>query len=168
MVKLSSNSVGDVFRSCLFSEEELTESGLPASAMVKVEAVADTYGFSQANLETVKDNIIELLMQLSESFFKGIGDGDSFSNAVRNDRGIVWTKSQVEVDQLLALGLGIGMITYSLPRDMWAILPGGMPYFTINMDKVDVISALGKQEEADSKVRETIRVIFLQYYNKYG
>jgi len=150
MIKLTSNNVRTIFKKCLFSKDELTKEGLPDSPMIKVEAVSEIYGFRKESVDSVKDDIIELLMQLNEIFFKDIGGGDSFLNAVKNDRGLNWTKSQTDVELLLALGLAIGAITYSLPRNMWYILPGGLPYFTINLDKVDVISQYNEQDKFET------------------
>ena len=35
------------------------------------------------------------------------------------------------MQELLLLGLAIEKIEYLLPREMWSILPGGMPYIKI-------------------------------------
>ena len=35
------------------------------------------------------------------------------------------------VDQLVCLGNAIGKVKFLMPRDMWPILPGGMPYIAI-------------------------------------
>jgi hypothetical protein len=34
--------------------------------------------------------------------------------------------------QLFALGLGIGMVECQLPRELWDMLPGGVPYYVVN------------------------------------
>ena len=34
--------------------------------------------------------------------------------------------------KLVVLGIGVGMVAYSLPRDVWNILPGGVPYVIID------------------------------------
>ena len=166
MIKLTSNNVRTIFKKCLFSKDELTKEGLPDSPMIKVEAVSEIYGFRKESVDSVKDDIIELLMQLNEIFFKDIGGGDSFLNAVKNDRGLNWTKSQTDVELLLALGLAIGAITYSLPREMWNILPSGLPYFTINLDKVDVISQYNEQVKSEAKVKAAIKEVQAKIQNE--
>lgn len=35
------------------------------------------------------------------------------------------------MEQLVSLGIGIKKVKYCMPKEMWSILPGGMPYFMI-------------------------------------
>lgn len=38
---------------------------------------------------------------------------------------------QLNVQELMILGLGIGKVVYCLPREVWSVLPGGVPYFMV-------------------------------------
>jgi hypothetical protein len=35
------------------------------------------------------------------------------------------------MDELVCLGLAIGKVEFQMTRDMWSILPGGVPYFSV-------------------------------------
>lgn len=48
-----------------------------------------------------------------------------------NKDNIQWTGSHQTMQELLLLGLAIEKIEYLLPKEMWSILPGGMPYIKI-------------------------------------
>ena len=37
------------------------------------------------------------------------------------------------MEQLFVLGMGLGLVKYGLPRSMWNVLPGGMPYISIDL-----------------------------------
>ncbi len=37
------------------------------------------------------------------------------------------------MEDLFALGVGIGRVKLLLPRNMWRMLPGGMPYYSVNV-----------------------------------
>ena len=38
------------------------------------------------------------------------------------------------MEQLLTLGIGLGYAKYLMPREMWKMFPGGMPYFQIDLE----------------------------------
>lgn len=35
------------------------------------------------------------------------------------------------IDQLLAMGIASKKAAFLMPREMWSMLPGGMPYFVV-------------------------------------
>jgi hypothetical protein len=37
------------------------------------------------------------------------------------------------MEQLFTLGIALGLAQWQLPRDMWDIFPGGMPYVSVNL-----------------------------------
>ena len=39
----------------------------------------------------------------------------------------------MNIEQLLALGIATGQAGYPMPKEMWKMLPGGMPYFTVKV-----------------------------------
>jgi hypothetical protein len=43
-----------------------------------------------------------------------------------------WTGLHMVVNQLLTMGMALGLASMVLPRDLWVTLPGGMPYFVVN------------------------------------
>jgi len=39
------------------------------------------------------------------------------------------------MEQLVCLGIAIGRVGYNLPKENWDILPGGVPYIVIDMER---------------------------------
>lgn len=125
MIVLNSLIVDLVFSNCLFKDNEDT------SSAIIVEGVKHKVGFDPIKLNSNIDTINSLIEELPEDFFySSNGSGMSFLEAIRDKNGNHWGEHH-NVDQLLCLGLAIERIKFLLPRDMWYILPGQMPYFQI-------------------------------------
>ena len=75
--------------------------------------------------------VSELLDQLPAEFHEKTGGGWSFLNACNNRDGQQWTGLHETMEKLVMLGLATGHVAFLMPRDMWSVLPGGMPYFVI-------------------------------------
>jgi len=56
----------------------------------------------------------------------------SFLNACQDRNGNQWTDLHQRMEQLFVLGQAAGFVSCLLPRDMWAALPGGMPYYVVS------------------------------------
>jgi hypothetical protein len=103
---------------------------------VDIEIVSGTFPFSPTRLEEHRQVIDGLLVQLPRVFrvqeygSPPGGGGSSFLNACFLPDGQQWGE-HAHVDVLLALGLGIGSVQWSMPRVLWHTLPGGLPYFQI-------------------------------------
>lgn len=126
-MELTSKNVHIILIDCFFeSKEDVTDP-------VMVEGVMRNLGLNRARLISHKKEILSMLKELPENFQKDIGGGWSFLNACVRKDGVQWG-GQESVDELLCLGLGINAIEYCLPRDVWNVLPGGMPYFSITLE----------------------------------
>jgi len=110
---------------CLFKDGEDT------SNLVRVEGIFSNFGFHPDRLENHKHEIVEMLNELPEQFHENTGGGWSFLNACMDKHGNQWTDLHRVMEQLFVLGIGINRVEYVLQRDMWRILPGGMPYCVI-------------------------------------
>lgn len=73
--------------------------------------------------------IEKVLRQLPAPFIDE--GGWSFLNLCMDREGNQWTGSHQTMEQLMMLGMATGMVKILFPRDLWSILPGGVPYFTI-------------------------------------
>jgi len=73
---------------------------------------------------------------LPDEFHTGKGGGWSFLDACNDRNGAQWTSLHRTMDQLVCLGHAIGAVSFCLPREMWKILPGGMPYFVVDVGKM--------------------------------
>ena len=94
--------------------------------------------FDAAKLEAHKKDIADMLMQLPDEFmFTGEGKGWSFVNTgIRKTDGVLWGE-QRDMDWLLMLGRALGYVEWLLPRKMWKVLPGGVPYLVVRDDKIN-------------------------------
>jgi hypothetical protein len=128
--QLKAERVHAIVTDCLFKDGEDT------TGFIKAEGVRMTIGFHPGRLKSHEAEIERMLCELPEQFFQSTGGGWTFLNACMDREGRQWGEHR-DIDGLVVLGIGIGRVKYSMPRDMWNILPGGMPYFTV-LDKKEV------------------------------
>ncbi len=126
MKELTSTNVESVFFDCLFQDEE------DKSGAIFVEGIRTKFGFNPKRLNANAPEIGEMLSQLPDQFHKGKGGGWSFLNACTRQDGQLWTGVHAVVEQLMCMGMAIGKVGYLMPRDMWDVLPGNMPYFFVS------------------------------------
>ena len=70
---------------------------------------------------------------LPHQFRKSAGGGWSFLNACNQEDGEQWTGLHQRMDQLFAMAIGLGLAKWCLPRAMWDVFPGGMPYVVVEI-----------------------------------
>lgn len=122
---LTSENVELVLKDTLYSDGENTDNA------VFVEGIVGEYGFNPDKLNLYKDNIISMLSELPEEFNEKIGGGWSFVNACVDRNGTQWTSFHQSMEQLFCLGMAIDKVKCLMPREMWQLMPGGMPYYVI-------------------------------------
>jgi len=77
-----------------------------------------------------KENLKEMLQNLPEKFQEKSGGGMTFLNACMDKKGNQWGE-QIHVAKLMCLGIATGLVYYCMPKEMWRVLPGGVPYFGV-------------------------------------
>ena len=77
-----------------------------------------------------KDDLYSMLDELPDSFKEGGGGGMSFLNGCMTKDDHQWGE-QVHVARLISMGIACGFVKYCMPKEMWSILPGGVPYFKV-------------------------------------
>ena len=88
--------------------------------------------FNSKALDENKARILELLRELPEEFMKsGSGGGWSFLEAANDKHGNQWTGMHMVMAQLFGMGQAAGLVELLLPRELWAVAPGGMPYYVV-------------------------------------
>ena len=127
---ISSDRVEEIFFDSLFREEEIVN-GVPTTEPVKVMGIIRNCGFHAERLNSHEQEIKGFLAQFSDEFYKSKGGGHTFLNFCSLKDGTQWTDFQVRMEQLMQLGIGLGLVEYCVPREVWRALPGGMPYITI-------------------------------------
>lgn len=125
--RTKSEIVRDLFMSCLFDDGE------PTDGAVMVEGITITVGFHPGRLAERKDEIRKIAAQIvSDDFLADKGGGMSFVNlCVDRDR-VVWGE-HINCQELMLLCVGAGLASYCLPRAMWGILPGAVPYVAFSL-----------------------------------
>ena len=122
--ELTTENVQRIVLDCLFKEGEDT------SKAVIAEGVIGKFGFNPERLESHKKEIGEMLDCLPDNFKEGKGGGWSFLNACYTKDG-VHCGEHVNMDELFILGMATGQVECKMPRKLWSILPGGMPYYSV-------------------------------------
>lgn len=132
---LNPNAVSELFMKCLFTDEEIAElnGDVPVGAVI-VEGITIDTGFHPKRLEEAREAVKEMLDELPLEFqpaTKGGGGGWSFLNMCNDKNGVLWTGMHSVMQELILLAIGLDLMAFLMPRDMWAIFPGGMPYVGI-------------------------------------
>lgn len=124
-MELTAQKVNEIILDCLFKTDEIADGKPPADAVV-VEGIRRDFGFHPVRLESHAEEIADLLAELPPEFAQGW----SFLNMCMDRHGRQWGEHR-DMEGLVALGLATGRAALPAPRDMWPMLPGGMPYVTV-------------------------------------
>jgi hypothetical protein len=109
---------------------EIFEATISNTGDIEVEGLTKCI-FSREKIEPYQDEIFEMLKCLPDNFMQSKGGGWSFLNACQDNKGNQWTGSQRYMEQLFLLGMAIGKVNLLMPREMWKVLPGGVPYYSV-------------------------------------
>lgn len=122
-MKLTAENVEEVGLECM--SEEVTDK------ITMGQGVIHKIGFLTEKLNTRKEDIKSMLSQLPKEFMEDGGGGWSFLNMCNDKDGNQWTGLHKTMELLVALGNAIGCISFPMPKEMWSILPGGVPYISV-------------------------------------
>jgi len=111
----------NAFMDSLFKEGEDT------TDYVKVEGITSMFGFHPQRLEEKRELVTALLAELPAEFKEGY----TFLNFCTTKDGEQWTSEHIVCEQLIVMAIGLDLMSYCMPREMWAILPGRVPYLII-------------------------------------
>jgi len=84
-------------------------------------------------LNSHREEIVAMLGELPTAFKRSAGGGHSFLEACNDKYGNQWTGFHTNMEQLFQLGIAIGMVECQVPPELWPALPGGKPYYVVNM-----------------------------------
>lgn len=126
-MELNAENVETIYKKCLASKSEAKD-----PSAILVEGVRATFAFDSKRIEKSKNDIKELLSQLPDEFKRSFpkGGGWSFLQACTTKDDVLWGE-HTNVEQLMVLGIASKQASYMLPKLSWNLLPGGMPYFTV-------------------------------------
>ena len=122
-MELTAENVHLTVMKCLFAQDE------DHTEHVIGQGVKTEMGFHPERLEFQRDTVKGFLDQLPDTFRVSGGGGQSFLNMCMCSDGRQWGE-HTDMDALCALGNALELVVYPMPKDMWHLLPGGMPYVT--------------------------------------
>jgi len=132
MALINAERIREILIDSLFNNDEVVNGELPESAVI-ANGVMLKIGFHKERLEKHRNEVKEILDNLPVSFkgpeFGGEG-GDSFLNMCVDKNGEQWGEHK-NMDELCVLSIALDLGIFMLPREIWSILPGNMPYFSI-------------------------------------
>jgi len=134
-MRLTAENVHATIKECLpksisAADREKLEKGEAVDGITLVKGVVGGFAFVTSKLEAKRADIESMLKELPPEFMKSGGGGYSFLNACMTKDGEHWGE-QPTVGELVCLGLGLKLVEFVMPREMWSALPGGMPYFVV-------------------------------------
>jgi hypothetical protein len=115
-----------ILTDCLYRDDEIDGSTAPADAVI-AQGVISTFAFHPGRLGSHKADIAALCNELPDDFQKSKGGGWSFLNLCVKKSGEHWGEHR-NCEQLVALAIASKQGSYPMPREMWSMLPGSMPY----------------------------------------
>lgn len=130
---LNPDAVDKLMRYCLYKDNEIVGGGVPDGAIL-VEGIVKKYGFHPGRIAEKKEEIRALLAELPDQFRIEVGGGWSFLNACNDRHGNQWTGEHRIMEILFCLGIATGLAEWQLTREMWMVLPGGMPYVCVKLE----------------------------------
>jgi len=125
-----------VMMDCLYKDEELAVKGQPPEGAILVEGLVNKFGLHPGRVEAHKEEVRGFLDQMPQVFHAEGGGGMSFLSLCNTADGRQWGEHR-NMEELVVLGIACNLASYCLPRDMWAMLPGGVPYVTFNTKKAE-------------------------------
>jgi len=132
--KLTATNVNEMFTKCLHTDGEvagLKDGELPEGG-VGAEGIMTRVMFHPGRLKESKPALVEMLNQLPDEFHKDKGGGMSFLNMCVDRDGTQWGEHPT-MDQLIILAIAAGVGQYCMPREMWTMFPGSMPYVVFDV-----------------------------------
>lgn len=126
MIKDKAELVHTIFVRCLATDL------IPEDEQIKVEGLVHNFSFHKASLEECGPEVLRILEEMHDTFKLGSGDGWSFLLLPFDKYGNHWCEHNT-AEKLVVLGIGLDLVSYLIPRDMWDVLPGGVPYIQLKI-----------------------------------
>lgn len=125
MALIKESEVTKIFKECLFGKEDKLTDEEKLSKGVTVSGINLKIVFNPDKLKANEAKIISFIDNILDDF----DDGYSFTLLGVDKYKNPWTSSQMVMQELMCLGIAINKLKYCIEtRDMWNLLPGGMPY----------------------------------------
>lgn len=114
---------------------DIYEDVIAGAGDLTVESGGEPIPLDKAKLESHQTEIARILLEQDPKFFKhSEAGGYTFLQLPFDGKGNHWCEQPTAL-KLCILGLGLGLVEYLLPREVWSALPGGVPYLAIENKK---------------------------------
>ena len=141
--------VHKVFIECLSKDDTLTMKTVPDNFKVCQSVRGEYIGFDPELVEKKRDIITEYLEMLPDTFRTsdtGGGGGWTFLNGCICGGGQQWGE-QTDVDELFILGQALNCVDMQIKDpEIWKMLPGGMPYYVIDLGNPSSITTFTAEQ----------------------
>lgn len=124
---IDSKKLFEVFQDCLMSKKDIVN-GKAKVEYIVIEGIINRYCLDKGKLKKHEEFIKEFIKELPDEFVQGW----SFLNLCCDEENEQWTSSNIGAEQLMVLAMGINKAQYLVPRTMWDMLPGRVPYIRFN------------------------------------
>ena len=124
---IDSKKLFEVFRDCLMSKKDIVNRKADVG-YVLIDGIINKYCLDKCKLKKHEEFIKDYIKELPDEF----AEGWSFLNLCCDKENNQWTSSQIVAEQLMVLAMGINKAQYLVPRTMWDMLPGRVPYIRFN------------------------------------
>lgn len=125
---LTESNVSEVYRNCCYRPEELELGKVPKDA-IKVEGIEGFFFFHPERLKKNEKKISDMLLQLPEEFREG--ESYFWFSYKSKDWDAAWTNKSEMAEELLALGLAIGMARFAIPKQWWWVVGRDSPMIIV-------------------------------------
>jgi hypothetical protein len=133
VIELTPQNVEATLVYCLYNNEELKNAKTrPPEGSIVVPGIIHTFGLHPDRVQEKAKDIETLLRQLPEEFYASKGGGMSFLRACMRFDGEQWG-DHASMEMLMVLGMAIKKVTCLMPKELWGALPGGMPYYRVEV-----------------------------------
>lgn len=129
-MELNYANLNAVFSDCLFTADEVKAKQLQPGDYVAVQGVVNNVGFHPERLESHREDIASMLLQLPDAFLSTGGGGMSMLQMPFTKDGTQYGE-QSDAEKLYMLGKGLELADFLMPREMWSMMPGGLPYIVV-------------------------------------
>ena len=145
---LDAKDVTSILLDCLFQAEEILPGNKPPENAIFVEGLTMKFGLHPDRLESHRAEVVAMLAELPDDFSEGV----SFAVLCNDRHGRQWTGLHRTMEALVVLGLGLGLVAYCAPRDMWPLMYGGLPYVQLVGSQAQPVVLQGEAPELEDQI----------------
>lgn len=128
---MNANRVHEMAVDSMFEDSEVGADGQTLMPQLCVQGIINTFGFHPERVKKHKAELKEMIKELPEGFYESGGGGMSFLNLCEDKHGNQWAEHST-LEMFLCMAIANDLAGYCLPKEMWHLMPGGMPFVVFN------------------------------------